>query len=76
MEQLKRLLQKIDDFQQRQRWLAFPVAVAKKYGEDQAGQKAALLPTTASSRCSRCSSCSWPSSASSWPAMMTFRKTW
>jgi membrane protein len=43
MEQLKRLLQAADDFQQRHRWLAFPVAVAKKYGEDQAGQKAALL---------------------------------
>jgi membrane protein len=43
MEQLKRLARAVDDFQQRQRWLAFPVAVAKKYGEDQAGQKAALL---------------------------------
>ena len=33
----------VDDFQQRHRWLAFPVAVAKKYGEDQAGHRAALL---------------------------------
>jgi membrane protein len=43
MEQLRRLLQAVDDFQQRHRWLAFPVAVVKKYGEDQAGQRAALL---------------------------------
>jgi hypothetical protein len=43
MEQLRRLLQAVDDFQQRHHWLAFPVAVVKKYGEDQAGQRAALL---------------------------------
>jgi YihY family inner membrane protein len=43
MEQLKRLLQAVDDYQQRHAWLAFPVAVVKKYGEDQAGQRAALL---------------------------------
>jgi len=40
MGQLRRLLQAADDFQRRHRWLAFPVAVAKKYGEDQAGQRA------------------------------------
>jgi YihY family inner membrane protein len=43
MEQLRRLVQAADDYQRRRRWLAFPVAVAKKYGEDQAGNKAALL---------------------------------
>jgi membrane protein len=43
MEWLKRLLQAVDEFQQGRRWLAFPVAVVKKYGEDQAGQRAALL---------------------------------
>jgi len=43
MEPIKRLLRALDDFQQRRRWLAFSVAVVKKYGEDQAGQKAALL---------------------------------
>jgi membrane protein len=43
MERLQRLVQALDDFQQRRRWLAFPVAVVKKYGEDQAGNKAALL---------------------------------
>jgi YihY family inner membrane protein len=43
MEQLKRLMQAIDDWQQGQRWLAFPMAVAKKFGDDQAGNKAALM---------------------------------
>jgi len=43
VEPIRRLVQALDDFQQRRRWLAFPVAVVKKYGEDQAGQKAALL---------------------------------
>jgi membrane protein len=43
MDRLKRLVQAADDFQQRHRWLAFPVAVAKKFGEDQAGHRAALL---------------------------------
>jgi membrane protein len=43
MEQLERLVRAVDDFQQRHRWLAFPVAVVKKYGEDQAGHRAALL---------------------------------
>ncbi|HEU4898937.1 MAG TPA: hypothetical protein VFX88_15450 [Actinomycetota bacterium] len=58
MERPRRLLQAVDEFQQRHRWLAFPMAVAKKYGEDQAGQKAPYWPTTGSSRCSRC--CWWP----------------
>jgi YihY family inner membrane protein len=43
MERLRRLLQAVDDFQQRQRWLAFPFAVVKKFGDDQAGRHAALL---------------------------------
>jgi hypothetical protein len=43
MDRLKRLVQAADDFQQRHRWLAFPVAVVKKYGEDQGGHRAALL---------------------------------
>jgi YihY family inner membrane protein len=43
VEPITRLVQAVDDLQQRRRWLAFPVAVVKKYGEDQAGQKAALL---------------------------------
>jgi len=42
MDRLKRLVQAADDFQQRHRWLAFPVAVAKTFGEDQAGHRAAL----------------------------------
>src|SRR4029453_11517884 len=43
MERLKRLVQAVDDFQQGRRWLAFTVAVIKKYGEDQAGRRAPLL---------------------------------
>ena len=43
MDQLQRLLRAFDEWQQRHRWLAFPVAVVKKYGEDQAGHRAALL---------------------------------
>jgi YihY family inner membrane protein len=33
----------VDTFQQRRRWLAFPVAVWKKFGDDQAGSLAALI---------------------------------
>jgi YihY family inner membrane protein len=43
MDRLQRLLAAVDDFQQRHRWLAFPFAVVKKYGDDQAGRHAALL---------------------------------
>jgi YihY family inner membrane protein len=43
MEPLGRLVQAVDDFQQRHRWLAFPFAVVKKFGDDQAGRHAALL---------------------------------
>jgi len=43
VELISRLLQALDDFQQRHRWLAFPFAVVKKYGDDQAGRHAALL---------------------------------
>jgi YihY family inner membrane protein len=43
MEPLRRLVGAVDDFQQRHRWLAFPFAVVKKYGDDQAGRHAALL---------------------------------
>jgi YihY family inner membrane protein len=43
MELLNRLVQAVDDVQRRRRWLAFPFAVVKKYGDDQAGRHAALL---------------------------------
>jgi len=43
MERLRRLMRAIDDYQRRHPWLAFPVAVVKKYGDDQAGNHAALL---------------------------------
>ena len=41
MEPLRRLVQAVDNFQQRHRWLAFPFAVVKKFGDDQAGRHAA-----------------------------------
>jgi membrane protein len=37
------LLRRADDFQRRHPILAFPVAVAKKFGDDRAGQLAALI---------------------------------
>jgi YihY family inner membrane protein len=43
MDRLQRLLRAIDRFQQRHAWLGFPVAVVKKYGDDQGGHHAALL---------------------------------
>lgn len=36
-------LNRIDTVQQRRRWLAFPYAVVRKFGDDQAGNQAALL---------------------------------
>jgi membrane protein len=38
-----RLKRGIDAFQQRRRWLAFTIAVWKKFGDDQAGSLAALI---------------------------------
>ena len=40
---VERLLRAADRFQQRHTVLGFPVGVAKKYGDDQAGKHAALL---------------------------------
>ena len=39
----QRLLRRIDAVQRRKPWLAFPIAVFKKFGDDQAGNLAALL---------------------------------
>lgn len=38
-----RRLQPLDDFQQRHAWLAFPIAVWKKFSDDRAGNLAALI---------------------------------
>ena len=43
MDALKKLIAALDRLQQSQPWLAFPVAVLKKFGEDQAGNLAALI---------------------------------
>jgi membrane protein len=44
---MKRTLTRLDAFQQRTPWLAFPLAVVKKFGDDQAGNLAALLAWSA-----------------------------
>jgi membrane protein len=38
-----RMVQRIDTYQQRHAWLGFPIAVAKKFGDDRAGNLAALI---------------------------------
>jgi YihY family inner membrane protein len=43
MNRVKRLLKAVDGFQQRRPAVAFPVAVWKKFGDDQAGSLAALI---------------------------------
>jgi membrane protein len=43
MEAIKRLLRAADRVQQGRRWLAVPVATWKKFGDDQAGNLAALI---------------------------------
>src|SRR5260370_1130873 len=43
MSRLDRVLRAADRFQQRQRWLAFGLAAWKKFGDDQAGNLAALI---------------------------------
>jgi membrane protein len=43
MNMAKRALRAADELQQQHAWLAFPVAVWKKFGDDQAGDLAALI---------------------------------
>src|SRR5262249_40428161 len=43
MNVVERLLRKADSSQRRLPWLAFPLAVLKKYGDDGAGNLAALM---------------------------------
>jgi hypothetical protein len=43
MNKVKSTLRAVEEFQQRRPWLAFPVAVWKKFGDDQAGNLAALV---------------------------------
>jgi membrane protein len=40
---VKKLIARLDRYQRHHTWLGFPVAVAKKFGEDRAGQLAALV---------------------------------
>ena len=43
MQAAERLLRLVDRQHQRRAWIAFPYAVMKKYGDDQAGNLAALI---------------------------------
>ena len=43
MDWAKGMLKQFDEYQQSHPWLGFPYAVAKKYGDDQAGNQAALI---------------------------------
>ena len=43
MKQIKTLMGRIDAFQQKHPITAFPVAVVKRYGDDEAGKQAALI---------------------------------
>ena len=38
-----RLIAKLDAYQRQHAWLGFPIAVAKKFGDDDAGKQAALI---------------------------------
>ena len=40
---IPKLIRRVDQFQQRHAWLGFPLAVVKKFGDDQAGKQAALI---------------------------------
>jgi membrane protein len=44
---MKRALARLDNFQQRTPWLGFPLAVVKKFGDDSAGNLAAILAWSA-----------------------------
>ena len=43
MKLVDRTLERMDEFQRRHRWAAFPFAVIKKFGDDGAGNLASLL---------------------------------
>ena len=43
MNMAKKILRAVDEYQQKHAWLAFPVAVWKKFGDDQAGNLAMLV---------------------------------
>jgi membrane protein len=47
MNAIKRLIAAVDALQQRHAWLAVPVAVWKKFGDDQAGNLASLIAYSA-----------------------------
>jgi hypothetical protein len=72
---IERVLRALDRFQQGHTVLGFPVAVAKKYGDDHAGKHAALLAYYGSYRCFRCCWCSSPCSATRSPTTRSCNST-
>ena len=42
-DRLKSVIAKLDGYQRTRDWLGFPVAVVKKFGDDEAGKQAALI---------------------------------
>ena len=47
MDKVQRIIRAVDALQQRHAWLALPIAVWKKFGDDQAGNLAALIAYSA-----------------------------
>ena len=47
MDKVQRIIRAVDALQQRHAWLAVPIAVWKKFGDDQAGNLAALIAYSA-----------------------------
>jgi len=47
MDKVRRIIRAVDALQQRHAWLAVPIAVWKKFGDDQAGNLAALIAYSA-----------------------------
>jgi membrane protein len=47
MNRIEKAVRTADELQQRHAWLAVPVAVWKKFGDDQAGNLAALIAYSA-----------------------------
>jgi membrane protein len=47
MDKVQRIIRALDALQQRHAWLAMPIAVWKKFGDDQAGNLAALIAYSA-----------------------------
>jgi hypothetical protein len=70
VRRIERVLRAIDRFQQGHSVLGFPVGVAKKFGDDQAGKHAALLAYYGFFSLFPCCWSSSPCSAMRWPTTL------